>query len=133
MGCSSEGKLRERLKLIEKKLSERLIASASYANRVEILDAYRLNFNLIHEFLKERRLSERNKQVVLAQLKEKQPRIPATLLIVQFLRQKIRRKAPGRFGQDRVVAVTVGHGESMANAVEEMPIQRLAVRLQTRH
>ena len=133
MGCSSEGKLRERLKLIEKKLSERLIASASYANRVEILDAYRLNFNLIHEFLKERRLSERNKQVVLAQLKEKQPRLPATLLIVQFLRQKIRRKAPGRFGQDRVVAVTVGHGESMANAVEEMPIQRLAVRLQTRH
>src|SRR5437899_7416244 len=114
MGCSSEGKLRERLKLIEKKLSERLIASASYANRVEILDAYRLNFNLIHEFLKERRLSERNKQVVLAQLKEKQPRIPATLLIVQFLRQKIRRKTPGRFGQDRVVAVTVGHGESMA-------------------
>ena len=79
-------------------------------------------------------MSERNKQVVLAQLKEKQPcNSGAALVIVQLPRQKVRRKVSGRFGQGGVVALAVGHGESVAGAMEEMPIQGLAVGLQTRH
>ena len=54
-------------------------------------------------------------------------------LVVQLPRQEIRRKTPGRFSQDRIVAFAVGHGESVADAMEEVPIQWLAVGLQTRH
>jgi GNAT superfamily N-acetyltransferase len=55
------------------------------------------------------------------------------LLIVQFPPQEVSRKAPGRFRQLWIVALAVGHGESVAGAVEEVPIQRLSVGLQTRH
>jgi len=55
------------------------------------------------------------------------------LLIVQLPGQEICRKAPSRFSQDRIVAFAIGHRESVAGAMEEVPIQRLSVGLQTRH
>jgi hypothetical protein len=51
----------------------------------------------------------------------------------QFSSQEIRHQFPRLLGQSWVVAVAVGHGESVTGAVEEVPVWRLAVGLKRRH
>jgi hypothetical protein len=53
--------------------------------------------------------------------------------VCQFSSHKIHHQSPRLFRQSWVVAVAVGHGESVTDAVEEVPAWRLAVGLKRRH
>lgn len=55
------------------------------------------------------------------------------LLVAQFPRQEIRDQAPRLVGESRVVAVAVGHGKAVPRAMEEVPVQGLAVGLKACH
>ena len=51
----------------------------------------------------------------------------------EFTSEKIRYQTPRLFGEIRVVTVAVRHRESVSRTMEEMPVQRLSVRLKTCH
>src|SRR5215475_7843786 len=53
--------------------------------------------------------------------------------VPQFPPEKIRNQSPRVIRQAGIVTFTVGHSETVPGAVEEVPIERLTVGLETRH